>query len=365
MYKIYCLWFHMLSLPVAFKYTLWKTCLSCQKIYEADESFYRSIGIDIEKARKIQEERKNLKAIQNYYEVLKTNDMTMLTIEDEAYPDRLKKIEDAPIVIFLKGNENLVNYPSIAIVGARKCSEYGYNAAKELGYQLVGAGFNVISGMAMGIDEAAHKGALSKGDRTLAVLGTGVDVCYPKQNRHLYDTILERGCVLSEFLPGTQPMPYQFPLRNRVISGLSLGIVVVEAAERSGSLITAHLALTQNREVFAVPGNIHSALSKGTNKLIQAGAKMVTKVEDIIEELIYQLPNHRDNFENNCTNNPILLLDKVEIMVYDNLSWQPTPLLDVAQKSSMSELQIEKILLKLEIKGFIARLPGRRYVRLN
>lgn len=365
MHKFYCLWFHVLNLPEVFKYTLWKQVLSCQKIYEADDDFYKSIGIDPEKTQKIQASKKDLEDLQNYYESLEHQGITMVTIEDEDYPDRLKVIDDPPIVFFLKGDKTLVNWPSIAIVGARKCTEYGYSVANELGNELGKAGFSVVSGMALGIDEAAHKGALSKGNRTLAVLGCGVDICYPKQNRTLYQALLERGGLLSEFLPGTEPRAYQFPMRNRIISGLSLGTVVVEAAQRSGSLITAHLALAQNREVFAVPGNMNNPLSKGTNKLIQAGAKMVTCVEDIIEELVYQLPVQYDNFENNYTNNPILLLDKVEIMVYDNLSWQPTPLLDVAQKSNMSEHQIEKILLKLEIKGFITRLPGRRYVRLN
>ena len=365
MQRFYCLWFHALNINEKFKYNLWKKVGNCQKIYEGEEDFYKSLGIDYEKIQKIQESKQRLDNLKELYESLGSRNIIMTTIEDEDYPERLKSIDTPPIVFFLKGDIELVNWPSIAIVGARKCSEYGYSVAKELGNGLEKAGFNVVSGMALGIDEAAHKGALSQGHHTLAVLGCGIDICYPKQNSTLYRMLLERGAVLSEFLPGTEPRPYQFPMRNRIISGLSLGVVVVEAAQKSGSLITAHLALEYNREVFAVPGNINSTLSKGANQLIQSGAKMVTCVEDIIEELVYQLPIPCDNFENNYTNNPTLILDKLEIMVYDNLSWQPTPVCDVAQKIHMSEHQIEKILLKLEIKGFITRLPGRRYVRLN
>lgn len=364
MNTLYCLWFHTLNLPESFKYAIWKKCLSCRKIFESDCSFYDTLGIELKKAQKIQEAKKEFEKVSEAYNRMKQCGIKVITIEDECYPEWLKEIHDPPIVLFLLGDASLMNKPSIAIVGARKCSEYGYSVAKELAYGVAKTGFNVISGMALGIDEAAHKGALKAG-HTLAVLGTGVDVCYPKQNKLLYEEIKQKGCLVSEFMPQTSPMHYQFPKRNRIISGMALGTVVVEAAERSGSLITAQLALEQNREVFAVPGNINSALSKGCNKLIQGGAKLVTQLEDIVEELIPQLSSYSNNFENNCTNNLSVLLDKVEIMVYDNLSWQPMQLLYVAQKINMSESQIEKILLKLEIKGFIARLPGRRYVRLN
>lgn len=364
MNTLYGLWFHSISLSDALKYKLWKKCLSCKKIYESEHTFYMALGLNLEKAQKIQEAKKYFETIKKQYEQIKAQGTEIITIEDKAYPERLKEIEDPPIVIFVKGDINLLNKPSVAIVGGRKCSDYGYGIAKELGNGLAHTGFSVVSGMALGIDEAAHKGALSAGN-TLAVLGTGVEVCYPKQNRDLYESIQEKGCLLSEFFPQTKPMPYQFPKRNRIISGMTLGTVVIEAAERSGSLITAELALQQNREVFAVPGNVNSALSLGCNKLIQGGAKLVIELSDILEELMPQVLDYSSNFKNNCTNNPVLLLDKVEIMVYDNLSWQPMQLVHVAQKVNISEVQIEKILLKLEIKGFITRLPGRRYVRLN
>lgn len=364
MNTLYCLWFHAISLSDALKYKLWKKCLSCKKIYESEHTFYMALGMDLEKAQKIQEAKKGFEAVKEQYEAIKEVGIKMITIEEEEYPERLREIGDPPIVIFLKGDISLLNKPSVAIVGGRKCSDYGYGIAKELGNGLAHTGFSVVSGMALGIDEAAHKGALSAG-KTLAVLGTGVEICYPKQNKALYESIQQKGCIVSEFFPQTKPMPYQFPKRNRIISGMTLGTVVIEAAERSGSLITAGLALEQNREVFAVPGNVDSALSRGCNKLIQGGAKLVIELSDIVEELMPQLLDYSNNFKNNCTSNPTLPLDKVEIMVYDNLSWQPTQLVHVAQKVSMSEVQIEKILLKLEIKGFITRLPGRRYVRLN
>ena len=276
----------------------------------------------------------------------------------------IQYLPDPPIALFVKGDSKILNQPSIAIVGARKCSEYGFEVSKKFGYELAQKGLVVISGMASGIDEAAHRGALESG-YTIAVLGTGVNVCYPKQNYDIYRRIPSKGCIISEYLPDTEAMPFQFPRRNRIISGISLGTLLVEAAKKSGSLITAELALEQNKLVFAVPGNISSKLSQGTNDLIRQGAKLAMEVEDVIEELPYYIKNKL------YTNNTILgkvdnnLLDKVEIMVYDCLSWQPKALDELITNTSFTSETINTILLKLEIKGLIQRMPGNRYRRFN
>ncbi len=287
--------------------------------------------------------------------------------EEACYPEYLRHIHKPPTQLFLKGNSAVLHKEMIAIVGSRKCTEYGFTVAKKLARELAIRGFVIVSGMARGIDEAAHKGALEGGE-TVAVLGTGVDVCYPKQNQRLYDTIPHQGCIVSELPLGSEPKAYHFPLRNRIISGMCRGVIVVEAEVKSGSLITAQLALEENREVFAVPGNIFSCFSQGTNKLIQAGAKLVTSVEDIVEEFCDYTKTHEMNSVTYLENNKSIPLDKVEIMVYDCLSWQPIQvemIYDalVHKNIKLSLQSLEMLLLQLEIKGAVQRLPGRRYSR--
>ncbi|MEG2775983.1 MAG: DNA-processing protein DprA [Cellulosilyticaceae bacterium] len=293
-----------------------------------------------------------------------TQDIQVIDINDSIYPENLKRIDSPPLVIFARGDSSCFERPSIAIVGARKCSEYGFAVAKRLGRELAEKGIVVVSGMALGIDEAAHRGALEAGE-TIAVLGTGINVCYPKQNYELYKKIPLKGCMLSEYLPQTTAMPFQFPMRNRLISGMSIGTIIVEAAERSGSLITADLALEQNKLVFAVPGNVSSKLSRGTNNLIQQGAKLVMDAKDILDELPVSIQIKLDKINKNLGEVDCNLLDKVEIMVYDCLSWQPKEINELITNARLSSETINIILLKLEIKGLIQRLPGNRYVRIN
>ena len=287
--------------------------------------------------------------------------------EDKGYPPLLKELDDPPMMLFAKGDVGCLQQPMLALVGSRKCSEYGFEMAKKLGEELSDYKSVVVSGMARGIDEGAHIGALKQG-QTVAVLGTGVDRCYPAQNRKLYEQILQQGCVLSEFLPGTEALPFHFPMRNRIISGMSLGTVVVEAEIKSGSLITAQLALEQNREVFAVPGNVFSLFSQGTNKLIQAGAKLVVNAEDIMSEFSDAYLSNFKKPSANSSNNQSILLDKVEIMVYDCLSRQPIQIekLHSAIVDQHMPIQtLEMVLLKLELKGLVQRLPARRYSRMK
>lgn len=212
--------------------------------------------------------------------------MKIIKIEDKEYPQNLLKIYDPPKQLYVLGNEKILNEPGIAIVGSRNCTKYGEQTAKSFAYNLARYNINVISGMAKGIDSAAHIGSVMGSGKTVAVLGSGFNHVYPKENMQLFNKILESGgAIITEYEPDTMPDGKNFPRRNRIISGLSKGVVVVEAAERSGSLITAELALEEGKEVFAVPGNINSLLSKGTNELIKDGAKLVTNVFDILEEL--------------------------------------------------------------------------------
>ncbi|MGL5677273.1 MAG: DNA-processing protein DprA [Cellulosilyticaceae bacterium] len=367
MSKREALWFHQLQLPKELTKSLIECFQTSEALYSATEKDYKKCGISEEWAHKIEVSKEDLDKSEQLMEKCEKEGIQLITWEESEYPIRLKEINDYPAVLFLKGEAEVLQRPMVAVVGSRKCSEYGYEVAKKIGEELAAYGIGVISGMATGIDEAAHQGAVRAG-KTIAVLGTGVDVCYPARNRRLYETIQQKGCVLSEFMPGDQGLPYHFPLRNRIISGMSLGTVVVEAKEKSGSLITAHLALEQNREVFAIPGNIFSLFSKGTNKLIQAGAKLVMTTEDILEEISHLFPVDLQTMKDNLNNNQSVLLDKVEIIVYDCLSWQPSQIEKIysdanARAIGLTAQALEMILLKLEMKGLVKRLPARRYSR--
>ncbi|MBQ5973282.1 MAG: DNA-processing protein DprA [Oscillospiraceae bacterium] len=213
--------------------------------------------------------------------------LSVVTLQDASYPDRLRSIEDPPAVLYVKGRLPAFDlYPAVAVVGTRKASGYGLYAAKTIAAELADAGVIVVSGMAAGCDAAAHSGALSQGGATVAVLGCGADVCYPRENQKLYRDIPVQGAVVSEYPPGTAPVAKHFPVRNRILSGLCNGVLVAEAAARSGSLITAEYALAQGRDVYAVPGNIDNPASAGCNALIQQGAKLVTCGRDILDELL-------------------------------------------------------------------------------
>lgn len=208
-----------------------------------------------------------------------------ITFEDRRYPEKLKNSFSPPPVLFYAGNPDILDEEnSLAVVGSRKATQYGLKLAESFSRKLSDAGICVTSGMAVGIDGAAHRGSLQSTGKTIAVLGSGIDVIYPKSNRELFFSIVRRGCVVSEFLPGTPPMKQNFPRRNRIIVGLSKAVLIVEAARKSGSLITARLALENGRDVFAIPGDIDKRSSEGTNWLIQNGAKLISSVEDILEE---------------------------------------------------------------------------------
>lgn len=224
--------------------------------------------------------------VKAYMLYMKEKNIQILTIKDEDYPYLLKQIYDSPSVIYIMGNKKILSQNGIAIVGSRNCSLYGQKIAKYLSYQLAKKGIHIISGLARGIDTFSHIGTLQAKGKTIAVLGSGLDVIYPPENAKLAEKIVESGgCLVSEYIVGTKPLGEHFPARNRIISGLASGVVVVEASEKSGSLITVDFALEQGKNVYAVPGNINSPNSLGTNALIKQGAKIVTSIEDILEDL--------------------------------------------------------------------------------
>ncbi|SCY14759.1 DNA-processing protein DprA [Alkaliphilus peptidifermentans] len=284
-------------------------------------------------------------------------DIRAVTIYDHEYPDKLKCIYDPPYVIYIKGRLILDN-PKIAIVGARKASTYGRWAAFHFARELALWGVGTVSGMALGVDTEAHKGSLAEKMNTIAVLGCGVDLCYPASNSQLMLEILNNnGCILSEYPPGTPPMKHHFPARNRIISGLSDGVFIVEAAEKSGAIITVDFALEQGKEVFALPGNINNSQSKGTNSLIKDGAKIVLEVDDLLDELKkdYSLLNRKENIRVNVS-----LSDK-EAKIYNIIKKEPIHIDLIVHSSGMKISELNPILTVLELKGFICQLRGKTF----
>ncbi|WP_198246685.1 DNA-processing protein DprA [methane-oxidizing endosymbiont of Gigantopelta aegis] len=277
------------------------------------------------------------------------------------YPEQLKQIDSPPPLLFVRGHIDLLMQPQIAIVGSRNPSQQGLQTAREFAKNLAAYGFVITSGLALGIDAAAHQGALDATGRTLAVAGTGLDRVYPARHKHLATQILEHGALISEFPPGTSAKASHFPRRNRIISGLCLGLLVVEAAKQSGSLITARLALEQNREVFAIPGSIHNPLARGCNALIREGAKLVETTDDIFEELgEYNQQPTQDTDKKTKTG-----LDPEQENLLNLVQFSPTTVDYLIEKSGLSIEIISSILLVLELQGYIDSRPGSCYIRLK
>ncbi len=301
----------------------------------------------------------------------------ILVLDDGVYPPLLRETYDPPVVLYVKGAwAECLDGPCVAIVGSRRCSTYGQNAALMLSRELARRGVTIISGMARGIDAAAHRGALEAGGRTVGVMGTGLDQIYPRDHKKLADDILKsNGALVTQFPLGTPPVSENFPYRNRVISGLSLGVVVVEAAENSGSLITARLAMEQNREVFAVPGNITSRNSFGTNYLIKgAGAKLVQQWQDIAGELPPEIaaqllppPSKKSKKKGELLDQLQLTpqdLSEPERAVFKLLSTDTPQQIDaLAETTRLSITQLTSALLTLEMRELIRALPGKCFVR--
>lgn len=301
----------------------------------------------------------------------------ILVLDDGVYPALLRETYDPPVVLYVKGGwEECLECPCVAVVGSRRCSTYGQNAALMMSRELAQRGVTIVSGLARGIDASAHRGAIEAGGRTVAVMGTGLDQIYPRDHKKLADEILKRGgALVTQFPLGTPPVSENFPYRNRVISGLSLGVLVVEAAENSGSLITARLAMEQNREVFAVPGNITSRNSFGTNYLIKgAGAKLVQQWQDVAGELPPEIATRLLPPPSRKSKKKGELLDQLELSppdlseqeraVFKLLSTDTPQQIDtLAEGTNLSITQLTSALLALEMRELIRALPGMCFVR--
>jgi len=295
-----------------------------------------------------------------------------IVVDDAEYPENLKTLHRPPKALYVNGSFKEDDNIAVAIVGSRRASMYGVEMAHKLGYDLALRGITVVSGMARGIDSAAHKGALTAKGRTIAVMGSGHGHIYPAENKDLYKKIAESGAVISEFEDDVSPLPQNFPIRNRIISGLSLGIVVVEAAKNSGALITADFALEQGREVFAIPGKISSLTSEGTHSLIKDGARLVQSAEDIIEELSLceiepAAGKDREPIEEKISKKTARYvynsLPDGERKIYKILSDEPLYIDDVVKESGVELSKVSKALLALELKRLIKALPGKQFIR--
>ncbi|MBF8984290.1 DNA-protecting protein DprA [Lutibacter sp. B2] len=296
-------------------------------------------------------ENKSEDKVKQILNSLEKYNIDLLQKTDVDYPENLKHIYDPPMILYKKGIIDHEDANAIAIVGSRKASAYGKYVTHELAKELAKRNITIVSGMAYGIDTIAHQTALDHGGRTIAVLGCGLDICYPKTNYNLMKNIQNNGAIISEYPVGIQPVAGNFPARNRIISGLSKGVIIIEASLKSGSLITANFALEQGRDVFAVPGNINSTGSCGTNKLIQEGAKLVTCIEDVLEELNIKISTKNDDIE--------VDLSETELEIYNAiLEKQPLHVEELMKGYKWNMNEINGIITILELKGIIQRFPG-------
>ncbi|NLW22269.1 MAG: DNA-protecting protein DprA [Tissierellia bacterium] len=304
---------------------------------------------------------KNESYINRLFDLISKHNIDVITVFDREYPESLHHIYDRPKVLYIKGRVLKEDYISLAVVGSRRATSYGKWATEKLVKELVDLGVTIVSGVALGIDSIAHRAALEGKGRTIGVLGNGLDIVYPKRNRDLYGEIASNGAIITEYFLGTPPLAHNFPQRNRIISGLSLGVLVIEAKERSGSLITAQHALEQGKEVFALPGNINSIYSRGTNALIKEGAKLVTDIDDIIEE-IYELQKNKmekKKKEIDCSG-----LSPLEMKVFQLIKEGPIHADSIAYSTGLDISTVYSILTILELKGMIKEMSGRTFTLL-
>ncbi len=335
-------------------------------IYEMSENELKQTRLLTQKnIQEILDKQNREKTSQIYKSMIKHN-IKMVNIFDDKYPSNLKQIYDPPIALYYNGKFEINDF-AMAIVGSRRTTNYGAFSAKKLSYELAMRKVQIVSGLARGIDRIAHEGCLDAGGQTIAVLGCGLDTIYPPENKGLFEAIIKSdGLVLSEYPPGMPPLQHNFPARNRIISGLCSGVLVVEAARRSGSLITACYALEQGREVFAIPGNIDCVYSKGTNRLIKDGAKMVTCAEDILEEFGYRELdidielNNDYSKKNNKTDFSIFKgLSTQEIRIAKIISNGIHHIDEIIERSNIPTKEVNSILFMLEMKGIITQQPGK------
>jgi len=299
---------------------------------------------------------------EEYYNNLTSSGINILTMDDDQYPDNLRNISNPPYILYYQGKVELLSRVCLAIVGSRKASPYGKSIARKMASELSDYNIIVVSGMARGIDTEAHWGTLKKGGCTVAVLGSGLDIIYPPENKSLFAEIIKSdGLIVTEFSPGTKPEPGNFPRRNRIISGLCRGVIVVEARAKSGALITADFALEQGRDVFAIPGPITNIASEGPHNLIKQGAKLVTKVNDILEEY-GDINCNPGRIRSDCRESIAGNKEKYSLLQY--ISYEKTHVDDIYRMSGMEFSQIQFELLQMELEGIVKAIPGNYYVRI-
>ena len=341
---------------------LLRICTSAQEVYELTEKQMETLStssrIQEDDIAKLIESKKEWDLDREWERLVKAN-ISFTSLEDVKYPSKLRNLADAPYALFYRGKLPEDAGMCTAIVGARMCSEYGRGMAKEIAQELAAHDVSVISGMASGIDAAGHRGALLSGGDTYAVLGSGADVCYPNYHKQLYYEIIQQGGVLSEYLPGTRPMSWNFPRRNRIISALSDVVLVIEAKQKSGSLITADFALEQGKDVYALPGRVTDSLSAGCNRLIAQGAGPILSVEDLLEELSL-LPLTASRNQKNLKSKK-LPLEKDELLVYGCLGLLPLGLEEILEKTGLNIQTASCILVSLQQKGLIQEIYKNYY----
>ncbi|MDH5445142.1 MAG: DNA-processing protein DprA [Gammaproteobacteria bacterium] len=342
--------------PVAFQKLISK--ISPKDFFETDHALWQEINFSDRTRQWLASP--DWDAVEQDLRWAEGEDCHILSFTDSNYPAILKEISDPPPILYVKGHLHCLNTPQLAIVGSRNASPLGLETAEAFAKQLARSGMGITSGLAMGIDGAAHRGALIAGGPTIAVTGTGLDRVYPTRHQELAERICETGAMLSEFAIGTPPQAEHFPRRNRIISGLSLGVMVVEAALRSGSLITARMALEQGREVFAIPGSIHHTLSKGCNNLLRQGAKLVESAADITEELgFYGSFPPQEAAETGPGND--FPLDKSYKKLLECVGYEPTGIDTVIARSGLTAESVCSMLLVLELHGMVETVAGGLY----
>jgi DNA processing protein len=293
------------------------------------------------------------------WEQIHSKGIQVLTWMDEAYPQRLKEIEQPPPVLYLRGDLSPEDSWAVAIVGTRRVTPYGRQVTEEIAAYLAANGVTIVSGLARGVDAIAHNAALKAGGRTLAVLGSGVDRIYPPENRAMAEQIIEHGAVMSDYVPGTPPESSNFPPRNRIISGLSMAVIVIEAGETSGALITAEFAADQGREVFAVPGNILAPQSKGTNKLIQRGALPLLSASDIMQALnLTRVGEHK-------AARKALPADDVEAKLLETIGEEPLHVDEIRNQTGLPVEKVSATLVMMELKGMVRQVGNMHYVAVR
>ncbi|OOZ41278.1 DNA protecting protein DprA [Solemya pervernicosa gill symbiont] len=330
----------------------------------ASTSILKELGLREQSIRHLQQNNEDL--ICADLEWLEGSANTIITLNDTRYPVLLREIADPPPLLFVHGDPDFLSSLQIAIVGSRNPTTGGSETARDFARHLAGASFTITSGLALGIDAASHEGALQGGGPTIAVAGTGLDRVYPARHRDLAHRIAAHGALVSEFPPGTGPQPGHFPRRNRIISGLSLGTLVIEAAQRSGSLITARLAMEQGREVFAIPGSIHNPLARGCHRLIRDGAKLVETANDVLEELGSLATAQAHATQDATTDNALESnLDPDYQRLIEAIGHDPASVDTLIERSGLTADVVSSMLLILEMRGIITALPGGSYTRTS